>query len=78
MGSAYLFKNISYETLLGRVASQGIPVGTGTKNNPKPVIVNVTEVEAVVMITKVSSIFDSKKTLTEVYFFVDFYFSSLK
>ena len=61
MGSAYLFMNISYEIFLVRLASHGIQAGTGTKNNPKPVIVNVTEVEVAVMITKVSSFFDSKK-----------------
>ena len=54
--------DILYETLVGRVASQGIPAGTGTKINPTPVIFNVTEVEVVVIITKVSSILIAKNT----------------
>ena len=60
--------NNSYETLLVRLASYRIPAGTGTKINPKPVIVNGTEVEVVVLITKVSSIFDSKNYFKRILF----------
>ena len=60
--------DISNENLLFRVSPHGIPAVTGTKNNPKPVIFNVTEVEVVVIITKVSSIFDCKKNFKRILF----------